>query len=102
MQPLPIYIRVVNICDDIDYESVSQYFTLSYDYRIRIINSGQGPSFNILEISHQINMSCHHRAVNSDFRMGGDWSPPIGGGLKGGDKGPMGGEWRVIRDIFWH
>ena len=41
------------------------------------------------------------RVVNSDFRMGGDWSPPIGGGLKGGDKGPMGGEWRVIRDIFW-
>ena len=22
--------------------------------------------------------------------------PPIGGGPKGGDKGPMGGDWRVI------
>ena len=30
--------------------------------------------------------------------MGGDQSPPIGGGPKGGDKGPMGGDWRVIRD----
>ena len=38
------------------------------------------------------------RDVHSDFGMGGDWSPPIGGGLKGGDKGPMGGDLRVIRD----
>ena len=30
--------------------------------------------------------------------MGGDTSPPIGGGHMGGDKGPMGGDWRVIRD----
>ena len=35
------------------------------------------------------------RVVHSDFRMGGDWSPPIGGG---GHKGPHGGDWRVIRD----
>ena len=47
------------------------------------------------------NKNTLYRVVNSDFRMGGDRSPPIGGGLKGGDKGPMGGEWRVIRDIFW-
>ena len=38
------------------------------------------------------------RAVNGDFRMGGDESPPIGGGPMGGDKGPMGGDSRVIRD----
>ena len=38
------------------------------------------------------------RAFNTDFGMGGDPSPPIGGGPKGGDKGPMGGDWRVIRD----
>ena len=38
------------------------------------------------------------RAFNRDFGMGGDQSPPIGGGPKGGDKGPMGGDWRVIRD----
>ena len=38
------------------------------------------------------------RVGHSDFRMGGEWSPPIGGGLKRGDKGPMGGDWRVIRD----
>ena len=29
---------------------------------------------------------------------GGERSPPIGGGPKGGDKGPMGGDWRVICD----
>ena len=29
---------------------------------------------------------------------GGIGPPPIGGGPKGGDKGLMGGEWRVIRD----
>ena len=29
---------------------------------------------------------------------GGIGPPPIGGGPKGGDKGPMGGDWRVIRD----
>ena len=38
------------------------------------------------------------RAGHTDFGKGGDWSPPIGGGPKGGDKGPMGGDWRVIRD----
>ena len=38
------------------------------------------------------------RAVHGDFRMGGDESPPIGGGPVGGDKGPMGGDSRVIRD----
>ena len=32
------------------------------------------------------------RAVNRDFGVGGDESPPIGGGPKGGDKGPMGGD----------
>ena len=31
------------------------------------------------------------RAASTDFSMGGDGSPPIGGGPKGGDKGPMGG-----------
>ena len=43
------------------------------------------------------------RVGHSDFRMGGEWSPPIGGGLKRGDKGPMGGDWRVIRDtsMIW-
>ena len=38
------------------------------------------------------------RAGHTDFGMGGERSPPIGGGPKGGDKGPMGGDWRVIRD----
>ena len=38
------------------------------------------------------------RGTHTDFGMGGDQSPPIGGGPKGGDKGPMGGDWRVIRD----
>ena len=38
------------------------------------------------------------RALHTDFGMGGGYqSPPIGG-PKGGDKGPMGGDWRVIRD----
>ena len=40
----------------------------------------------------------HNRAGHTDFGKGGDLSPPIGGGPKGGDKGPMGGDWRVIRD----
>ena len=39
-----------------------------------------------------------YRAGHTDFGKGGDLSPPIGGGPKGGDKGPMGGDWRVIRD----
>ena len=39
-----------------------------------------------------------HRVTNRDFGMGGDMSPPIGGGHMGGDKGPMGGDWRGIRD----
>ena len=39
-----------------------------------------------------------NRAGHTDFGKGGDWSPPIGGGPKGGDKGPMGGDWHVIRD----
>ena len=39
-----------------------------------------------------------HRGFHRDFGMGGDQSPPIGGGPKGGDKGLMGGDWRVIRD----
>ena len=38
------------------------------------------------------------RAGHTDFGKGGDLSPPIGGGPKGGDKSPMGGDWRVIRD----
>ena len=38
------------------------------------------------------------RGFHRDFGMGGEQSPPIGGGPKGGDKGPMGGDWRVIRD----
>ena len=38
------------------------------------------------------------RAGHTDFGKGGDWSPPIGGEPKGGDKGPMGGDWHVIRD----
>ena len=32
------------------------------------------------------------RVFHTDFDMGGDRSPPIGGGLQGGDKGPMGGD----------
>ena len=32
------------------------------------------------------------RAAPTDFSMGGDRSPPIGGGPKGGDNGPMGGD----------
>ena len=31
------------------------------------------------------------RASHTDFGMGGIGPPPIGGGPKGGDKGPMGG-----------
>ena len=37
------------------------------------------------------------RATDTDFGMGGP-VPPHRGGPKGGDKGPMGGDWRVIRD----
>ena len=33
-----------------------------------------------------------NRVIHTDFDMGGDRSPPIGGGLQGGDKGPMGGD----------
>ena len=43
------------------------------------------------------------RVVHSDFHMGGDLSPPIGGGPMGGDKGPMGGglarDSRQIREV---
>ena len=39
-----------------------------------------------------------NRAAHTDFGMGGGTVPPIGGGPKGGDKGPMGGDWHVIRD----
>ena len=39
-----------------------------------------------------------NRASSTDFGMGGYQYPPIGGGPKGGDKGLMGGDWRVIRD----
>ena len=38
------------------------------------------------------------RVVNADFRMGGGLVPPIGEKLMGMDKGPMGGDWRVICD----
>ena len=38
------------------------------------------------------------RVISTDFGMGGDLSPPIGGVHMGGDKGPMGGDLRVIRD----
>ena len=31
------------------------------------------------------------RVSHTDSGMGGDLSPPIGGGHMGGDKGPMGG-----------
>ena len=41
------------------------------------------------------------RVTSRDFGMGGDTSPPIGGGHMGGDKGPMGGDWRVNRDKIW-
>ena len=38
---------------------------------------------------------------HTDSGMGGDPSPPIGGGHMGWDKGPMGGDLRVIRDKIW-
>ena len=38
------------------------------------------------------------RVIHTDFGMGGDLYPPIGGGHMGGDKGPMGGDSRVNRD----
>ena len=38
------------------------------------------------------------RTGHTDFGMGGERSPPLGGGPKGGDKGLMGGDWPVIRD----
>ena len=44
------------------------------------------------------NLNILNRVGPTDFGMGGDLSPPIGGGHMGGDKGPMGGDWRVIRD----
>ena len=37
------------------------------------------------------------RGSHTDFGMGGT-SPPHRGGAKGGDKGPMGENWRMIRD----
>ena len=42
------------------------------------------------------------RVVNSDFGMGGDLSPPIGGGLMGGDKVSMGGDSRMIFATILH
>ena len=39
-----------------------------------------------------LDLITHNRAASTDFSMGGDRSPPIGGGPKGGDKGPMGGD----------
>ena len=44
------------------------------------------------------NTTTRNRASSTDFGMGGYQYPPIGGGPKGGDKGLMGGDWRVIRD----
>ena len=45
------------------------------------------------------------RVSRRDFAMGGDLSPPIGGGQMGGDEAYMGGDWRehfatILRDVF--
>ena len=40
------------------------------------------------------------RVFHTDLAVGGDPSPPYGGGHMGGDRGPMGGDSRVIRDII--
>ena len=53
------------------------------------------------KLSHQKHLKMYIRVSRTDFGMGGDLSPPIGGGHMGGDKGPMGGDWRVIRDKIW-
>ena len=46
------------------------------------------------------------RVGHRDFAMGGDMSPPIGGGQMGGDEAYMGGDLRVnfptvFRDVFF-
>ena len=50
-------------------------------------------------------MSKVDRVCHRDSAMGGDMSPPIGGGQQGGDKAYMGGDLRVnfatyFRDVF--
>ena len=54
-----------------------------------------GLSTRICDIVFCINLL---RVSRTDFRMGGNRPPPIGGGQMGWDKGPMGGDWRMIRD----
>ena len=41
-----------------------------------------------------------NRVFRTDLAVGGDLSPPNGGGPMGGDTGLMGGDSRVIRDII--
>ena len=52
-----------------------------------------GGSFTMLEIGELPFGSIPNRGSHTDFGMGGDQSPPIGGG-----QGSDGGDWRVIRD----
>ena len=40
------------------------------------------------------------RVFRTDLAVGGDMSPPYGGGPMGGDTGLMGGDSRMIRDII--
>ena len=49
----------------------------------------------------KLEKSFSHASQGCEYRFwhgGGNGPPPKGGGPKGGDKGPMGGDWRVIRD----
>ena len=54
--------------------------------------------FYVYMYSFDLYLGGDNRASSTDFGMGGYQYPPIGGGPKGGDKGLMGGDWRVIRD----
>ena len=89
------------------YESKSDIIRFCKQFPVCVKLSGSGQRLQHMHKKHLFAGSCHHtcailcstrRVVHSDFRMWWDLSPPIVGGLMGGDKGPMGGYWRVIRD----
>ena len=54
-------------------------------------------NLDCIEVNEDIEntMSRKIRVFSSLFRMGGEFSPPIGGGHMGGDNSQMGGESRV-------
>ena len=80
---------------------MTQYF---FNLNFLDLNFGTNfldPKFFVTHIFPNPKFFSFLRVTPTDSGMGGDLSPPIGGGHMGGDKGPMGGDLRVIRDKIW-